>query len=132
MPLLGCPASFCYSEITTTKEGGDSMAENIVQVSDDTFDSEVLKASVPVLIDFWAPWCGPCRAIAPIVDQLATEYAGKLKIVKMNVDDNPRTPANYGVRGIPNLILFKDGQVQQQIVGAVPKAHLVKAISAVV
>ena len=108
------------------------MAENIVQVSDDTFDSEVLKASVPVLIDFWAPWCGPCRAIAPIVDQLATEYAGKLKIVKMNVDDNPRTPANYGVRGIPNLILFKDGQVQQQIVGAVPKAHLVKAISAVV
>jgi thioredoxin 1 len=108
------------------------MAENIVQVSDDTFDSEVLKASVPVLIDFWAPWCGPCRAIAPIVDQLATEYAGKLKIVKMNVDDNPRTPANYGVRGIPNLILFKDGQVQQQIVGAVPKAHLVKAISTVV
>ncbi len=108
------------------------MAENIVQVSDDTFDSEVLKASVPVLIDFWAPWCGPCRAIAPIVDQLATEYAGKLKIVKMNVDDNPRTPANYGVRGIPNLILFKDGQVQQQIVGAVPKAHLIKAISAVV
>jgi thioredoxin 1 len=107
-------------------------SDNIVQVSDDTFDSEVLKAPVPVLIDFWAPWCGPCRAIAPIVDQLATEYAGKLKIVKMNVDDNPRTPANYGVRGIPNLILFKDGQVQQQIVGAVPKAHLVKAISAVV
>jgi thioredoxin 1 len=108
------------------------MAENITQVSDDSFDSEVLKASLPVLIDFWAPWCGPCRAIAPIVDQLATEYAGKIKIVKMNVDDNPRTPANYGVRGIPNLILFKDGQVQQQIVGAVPKAHLVKAISAVV
>ncbi len=108
------------------------MADNIIQVSDNTFDSEVLKASLPVLIDFWAPWCGPCRAIAPIVDQLATEYAGKLKIVKMNVDDNPRTPANYGVRGIPNLILFKNGQVQQQIVGAVPKAHLVKAITAVV
>ncbi len=108
------------------------MADNIIQVSDNTFDSEVLKASLPVLIDFWAPWCGPCRAIAPIVDKLATEYAGKLKIVKMNVDDNPRTPANYGVRGIPNLILFKNGQVQQQIVGAVPKAHLVKAITAVV
>ncbi len=108
------------------------MADNIVQVSDANFESEVLKSPVPVLIDFWAPWCGPCRAIAPIVDQLADEYAGKLKIVKMNVDDNPRTPANYGVRGIPNLILFKDGQVQQQIVGAVPKAHLVKAIATVV
>jgi thioredoxin len=108
------------------------MAGNIAQVSDDNFDSEVLKSAVPVLIDFWAPWCGPCRAIAPIVDELAGEYAGKLKIVKMNVDDNPRTPARYGVRGIPNLILFKDGEVQQQIVGAVPKAHLVKAISTVV
>jgi thioredoxin 1 len=108
------------------------MAGNSNQVSDATFDSEVLQSSVPVLIDFWAPWCGPCRAIAPIVDELAGEYAGKLKVVKMNVDDNPRTPAQYGVRGIPNLILFKDGQVQQQIVGAVPKAQLVKAITTVV
>jgi thioredoxin 1 len=108
------------------------MAENISQISDDSFDSEVLKSPVPVLIDFWAPWCGPCRAIAPIVEELAGEYTGKLKIVKMNVDDNPRTPARYGVRGIPNLILFKNGEVQQQIVGAVPKAHLVKAISTVV
>ena len=108
------------------------MAENITTVSDATFDSEVLKSPVPVLIDFWAPWCGPCKAIAPIVDELAGEYAGKLKIVKMNVDENPRTPAQYGVRGIPNLILFKDGAVQQQIVGAVPKAHLVKAITTVV
>jgi len=108
------------------------MAENINAVSDATFDSEVLKSPLPVLIDFWAPWCGPCKAIAPIVDELAGEYAGKLKIVKMNVDENPRTPAQYGVRGIPNLILFKDGTVQQQIVGAVPKAHLVKAITTVV
>ncbi len=108
------------------------MAENINAVSDATFENEVLKSPVPVLIDFWAPWCGPCRAIAPIVDELAGEYAGKLKIVKMNVDENPRTPAQYGVRGIPNLILFKDGTVQQQIVGAVPKAHLVKAITTVV
>lgn len=108
------------------------MADNIAHVSDDSFENEVLQSSIPVLIDFWAPWCGPCRAIAPIVDQVAGEYSGKLKVVKMNVDDNPRTPARYGVRGIPNLILFKDGQVQQQIVGAVPKAHLVKAISAVV
>jgi len=108
------------------------MAENIDAVSDATFENEVLKSPVPVLIDFWAPWCGPCKAIAPIVAELAGEYAGKLKIVKMNVDENPRTPAQYGVRGIPNLILFKDGTVQQQIVGAVPKAHLVKAITTVV
>ena len=108
------------------------MAENITAVSDATFENEVLKSPVPVLIDFWAPWCGPCRAIAPIVDELAGEYAGKLKIVKMNVDENPRTPAQYGVRGIPNLILFKGGTVQQQIVGAVPKSHLVKAITTVV
>ena len=107
------------------------MAE-IQQVSDSSFDGDVLKADVPVLIDFWAPWCGPCRAIAPIVEELAGEYDGKLKIVKMNVDDNPQTPAQYGVRGIPNLILFKGGEVKQQIVGAVPKAHLVKAIDDVV
>lgn len=105
---------------------------DIQQVSDSSFDGDVLKAGVPVLIDFWAPWCGPCRAIAPIVEELASEYDGKLKIVKMNVDDNPQTPAQYGVRGIPNLILFKGGEVKQQIVGAVPKAHLVKAIDDVV
>ncbi|MEW6301231.1 MAG: thioredoxin [Thermodesulfobacteriota bacterium] len=108
------------------------MAGNIVEVSDATFASEVLQAPTPVLIDFWAPWCGPCRAIAPLVEEIANEYAGKLKVVKMNVDDNPRTPAQYGVRGIPNLIVFKNGEVQQQIVGAVPKAQLVKAISTVV
>ncbi len=105
---------------------------DILQISDDSFDGDVLKAEVPVLIDFWAPWCGPCKAIAPIVEELATEYDGKLKIVKMNVDDNPRTPSQYGVRGIPNLILFKGGEVKEQIVGAVPKAQLVKAIDNVV
>ena len=105
---------------------------DLQQVSDATFDNEVLKADLPVLIDFWAPWCGPCRVIAPVVEELSKEYAGKLKVVKMNVDDNPQTPSKYGVRGIPNLILFKGGEVKDQIIGAVPKAHLVKAITAVV
>ena len=105
---------------------------DVQAVSDDTFQSEVLQASTPVLIDFWAPWCGPCRAIGPVVEELAGEYSGRLKVVKMNVDDNPRTPAQFGVRGIPNLILFKGGEVKEQIVGAVPKAHLVKVIDRVV
>jgi len=100
-------------------------------VSDDSFQTEVAQSAVPVLIDFWAPWCGPCRTIGPIVEELAGEYAGRLKVVKMNVDDNPKTPAQFGVRGIPNLILLKGGQVQEQIVGAVPKAKLVQAIDKV-
>ncbi len=104
---------------------------NVSEVSDGSFDQEVLKAQVPVLIDFWAPWCGPCKAISPVVEQLAGEYGDRLKVVKMNVDDNPQTPSRYGVRGIPNLILFKAGEVADQIVGAVPKAHLVKAIDRV-
>ena len=101
---------------------------NVLEVSDQSFEQEVLKSTTPVLIDFWAPWCGPCKAIAPLVEQLAGEYAGRLKVVKMNVDDNPQTPSRYGVRGIPNLLVIKGGQVADQIVGAVPKAHLVKAI----
>ncbi len=105
---------------------------DLLAVTDDTFEREVLQSSTPVLIDFWAPWCAPCRAIAPVVEELSKEYAGKLKVVKMNVDDNPRTPTQYGVRGIPNLILFRDGQVADQIVGAVPKTALVKAIGKIV
>ncbi len=104
----------------------------VQEVSDASFDGEVLKSDLPVLIDFWAPWCAPCKVIAPVVEQVANEYSGRLKVVKMNVDDNPQTPSQYGVRGIPNLILFKGGQVRDQIVGAVPKAHLVKAIDQVV
>ena len=105
---------------------------NVTAVADDTFEHEVLKSSTPVLIDFWAPWCAPCRAIAPIVEELSATYAGKLKVVKMNVDDNPLTPSRYGVRSIPNLLLIKNGQVKDQIVGAVPKQAFVSAIDKVV
>lgn len=105
---------------------------DVNEVSDSSFEAEVLQSPLPVLVDFWAPWCGPCKAIAPVVAELAKEYAGRLKVVKINVDDHPQTPSRYGVRGIPNLILFKAGQVRDQIVGAVPKAHLIKAISQVV
>jgi len=103
---------------------------NIKHVSDSNFEGEVLKSPTPVLIDFWAPWCGPCKNIAPVLDELADEYAGKLKVVKINVDENPETPARYGVRGIPNLLIIKGGQVKDQIVGAVPKGHLVRALDA--
>ena len=101
---------------------------NVVHVSDANFEQEVLKSPQPVLIDFWAPWCGPCKAIAPVIDELAGEYVGRLKVVKINVDDNPEVPARYGVRGIPNLLIIKAGEVKQQIVGAVPKVQLVRAV----
>jgi len=100
----------------------------ITEVGDDNFDTEVLKSSVPVLVDFWAPWCGPCKSIAPIVEEIAGQYEGKLKVAKLNVDDHPATASRYGIRGIPNLIILKDGAVKEQIVGAVPKARLVAAI----
>jgi thioredoxin 1 len=126
---LDCLGRGAYVSIQLQKGEENSMAnDKIVNVTDATFDQEVLKSPEPVLIDFWAPWCGPCRAIAPIVDDLANEYAGRLKVVKINVDDNPQTPARYGVRGIPNLLIIKGGQVKEQIVGAVPKGHLVKAV----
>ena len=105
---------------------------DIQEIGDSSFDAEVLKSPLPVLVDFWAPWCGPCKAIAPVVAELAKDYAGRLKVVKVNVDDHPQSPSRYGVRSIPSLILFKDGQVRDHIVGAVPKAHLVKALDQVV
>jgi thioredoxin 1 len=107
------------------------MAGNLKDINDSSFESEVLKSATPVLVDFWAPWCGPCKSIAPVLDELATEFAGKLRIVKVNVDENPQTPTKYGVRGIPNLIIFKGGQVVEQIVGAVPKDQLSVAINKV-
>lgn len=99
-------------------------SDKIVNVTDATFEAEVLKADKPTLIDFWASWCAPCKAIAPVVDELAAEYEGKVKVTKMNVDENPSTPSKYGVRGIPTLLLFKEGNVVDQKVGAVPKSQL--------
>lgn len=100
------------------------MSENIVEISDSSFDSEVLKADKPVLVDFWAPWCGPCKAIGPLMEELSKAYDGKVKFAKCNVDDNPVTPGNYGIRAIPTLILFKDGQQVDQIVGMADKSKL--------
>ncbi len=94
------------------------------QVTDNNFEAEVLKAELPTLVDFWAPWCGPCRAMGPVIDELAAEFSGKVKIVKMNVDENPAAPGKYGIRAIPTLILFKGGDVVDQVTGAVSKSSI--------
>ncbi len=100
------------------------MNEHISVVSDDSFDSDVLQNGQPVLVDYWAEWCGPCKMIAPILDEIATDYVDKMKIVKLNIDENPQTPPKYGVRGIPTLMLFKNGNVEATKVGALSKSQL--------
>ena len=100
------------------------MAEHIVHISDESFEEEVLLSKRPVLIDYWAEWCGPCKMIAPVLEEIATEYSDRLKVVKLNIDDNPQTPPKYGIRGIPTLMVFKNGQVEATKVGAVSKAQL--------
>ena len=104
------------------------MSDHIVHVTDDSFESEVLQSSQPVLIDYWAEWCGPCKMIAPVLDDIANEYNGRLKVAKLNIDENPNTPPRYGIRGIPTLMLFKDGEVEATKVGAVSKSQLVAFI----
>lgn len=100
------------------------MSDNISAVSDDTFEQEVLKSDAPVLVDYWAEWCGPCKMMAPVLDEVADEYKSKMKFAKLNIDDNPNTPPKYGIRGIPTLMLFKDGKVEATKVGAISKSQL--------
>jgi len=100
------------------------MGANTVAVTDQTFEADVLKADGPVLVDFWAEWCGPCKMIAPALEEIGAEYAGRVTVAKVNIDENPETPNNYGVRGIPTLILFKDGKPLATKVGAAPKSQL--------
>jgi thioredoxin 1 len=101
-----------------------NVSERIVSVSDESFEAEVLSSDEPVLVDYWADWCGPCKMIAPILDEIAEEYSGKIKVAKLNIDENPNTPPKYGIRGIPTLMLFKNGNVEATKVGAVSKSQL--------
>ena len=108
------------------------MAENLIEFTDDNFDTEVLKSNLPVLVDFWAEWCGPCKMIAPIVEEIAGDYAGKVKVGKVNVDFNNQVAMQYGIRGIPALLVFKGGSVANQIVGAVPKNNITQVLDEVI
>ncbi len=101
---------------------------NVGEVTDATFEAEVLKSDKPVLVDFWAPWCGPCRAIAPVIEEIATEFTGKLKVLKLNTDENPKTAQSYRISGIPSMMVFKNGQPVDQVVGAVPKSTLTTTV----
>lgn len=103
-----------------------------IEITDSNFEQEVINSNVPVLIDFWAIWCGPCKVIAPVVEEIASEYEGKLKVGKLDVDNNPNTAVKYGIRSIPTLMVFNNGQVSDQMIGALPKAHIIDRLQKVV
>ncbi len=107
-------------------------SDKVAHVTDADFEATVVKGELPTLVDFWAPWCGPCKAIGPVIDELAAEFEGKVAITKMNVDDNPATPGKFGIRAIPTLILFKNGEIAEQVTGAVGKSQLVEMLNKVV
>ncbi len=121
------PNKLNFNELLAISTQEARMSEPL-QVSDADFEAEILKSDTPAMVDFWAAWCGPCRAIAPVVEELARDYAGKVKVAKMNVDENAKTPAKYGIRAIPTLIIFKGGQVVEQITGAVSRSIIENAL----
>ena len=115
---------FAVDNPDNTFTGEETLSDKIVYVTDATFEQEIVNAEGPVLVDYWADWCGPCKMIAPILDEIAEEYDGKLKVAKLNIDENPNTPPKYGIRGIPTLMIFKNGNIEATKVGAVSKSQL--------
>jgi thioredoxin 1 len=118
------PQTACLHPSRTNQRENTSVSERIVHITDDSFEQEVLQSSNPVLVDYWADWCGPCKMIAPVLDEIAEEYDGRIRVAKLNIDENPNTPPRYGIRGIPTLMLFKEGEVEATKVGAVSKSQL--------